>query len=42
LINAGFTAGVSFGAIVFGGLMPVIGWVRKRSKVSRNDEKCID
>ncbi|KAM0200184.1 hypothetical protein ACHAPA_008004 [Fusarium lateritium] len=26
LINAGFTAGVSFGAIVFGGLMPVIGW----------------
>lgn len=28
LINAGFTAGVSFGAIVFGGLMPVIGWVR--------------
>ncbi|CVL11332.1 related to putative multidrug transporter [Fusarium proliferatum] len=26
LINAGFTAGVSFGAIVFGGLMPVVGW----------------
>ncbi|KAJ4267461.1 hypothetical protein NW762_003568 [Fusarium torreyae] len=26
LINAGFTAGVSFGAIVFGGLMPAIGW----------------
>lgn len=26
LINAGFTAGVSFGAIVFGGLMPVNGW----------------
>lgn len=26
-INAGFTAGVSFGAIVYGGLMPVIGWV---------------
>lgn len=25
-INAGFTAGVSFGAIVYGGLMPVIGW----------------
>ncbi|KAF5630619.1 vacuolar basic amino acid transporter 1 [Fusarium tjaetaba] len=27
LINAGFTAGVSFGAIVFGGLMPVVGWI---------------
>ncbi|KAF5011424.1 hypothetical protein FDECE_2487 [Fusarium decemcellulare] len=26
LINAGFTLGVSFGAIVYGGLMPVIGW----------------
>ncbi|KAH6899649.1 major facilitator superfamily domain-containing protein [Thelonectria olida] len=25
-INAGFTIGVSFGAIVFGGLMPVVGW----------------
>ncbi|KAI5462711.1 major facilitator superfamily domain-containing protein [Mariannaea sp. PMI_226] len=25
-INAGFTVGVSFGAIVFGGLMPIIGW----------------
>jgi MFS family permease len=26
-INAGFTIGVSFGAIVFGGLVPVVGWV---------------
>ncbi|KPM34662.1 hypothetical protein AK830_g11920 [Neonectria ditissima] len=26
-INAGFTLGVSFGAIAYGGLMPVIGWV---------------
>ncbi|KAF7538654.1 hypothetical protein G7Z17_g12592 [Cylindrodendrum hubeiense] len=26
-INAGFTIGVSFGAIVYGGLMPVTGWV---------------
>ncbi|KAF4339819.1 vacuolar basic amino acid transporter 1 [Fusarium beomiforme] len=26
LINASFIAGVSFGAIVFGGLMPVVGW----------------
>ena len=42
LINAGFTAGVSFGAIVFGGLMPVIGWVRKRPKVSRNDDEFIE
>ncbi|KAK7398445.1 hypothetical protein QQX98_012169 [Neonectria punicea] len=25
-INAGFTLGVSFGAIAYGGLMPVIGW----------------
>ncbi|KAF7561290.1 hypothetical protein G7046_g2856 [Stylonectria norvegica] len=26
LVNAGFTVGVSFGAIVFGALLPVIGW----------------
>ncbi|KAK4162592.1 major facilitator superfamily domain-containing protein [Cladorrhinum sp. PSN259] len=26
LTNAGFTLGVSFGAVVFGGLLPVIGW----------------
>jgi MFS family permease len=35
LINAGFTAGVSFGAIVFGGLMPVIGWVSLKIRNSR-------
>lgn len=27
LVNAGFTMGVSFGAVVFGGLMPLTGWV---------------
>ena len=27
LINAGFTLGVSFGAVVFGALLPSIGWV---------------
>ena len=27
LVNAGFTLGVSFGAVVFGALLPVIGWV---------------
>lgn len=27
LINAGFTLGVSFGAVVYGGLMPLVGWV---------------
>lgn len=27
LVNAGFTMGVSFGAVVSGALMPVIGWV---------------
>ncbi|KAJ3462786.1 hypothetical protein MRS44_007572 [Fusarium solani] len=26
LINAGFTLGVSFGAVVYGGLMPLVGW----------------
>ncbi|KAK4463384.1 major facilitator superfamily domain-containing protein [Cladorrhinum samala] len=26
LVNAGFTFGVSFGAVVFGALLPVIGW----------------
>ncbi|KAK4229652.1 major facilitator superfamily domain-containing protein [Podospora fimiseda] len=26
LVNAGFTVGVSFGAVVFGALLPVIGW----------------
>lgn len=37
-INAAFTAGVSFGAIVFGGLMPVIGWVSKHGEHA--DELC--
>ena len=27
LVNAGMTLGVSFGAIVYGALMPVVGWV---------------
>lgn len=26
MVNAGFTAGVSFGAVVFGALLPVLGW----------------
>lgn len=28
LVNAGFTIGLSFGAVVYGALLPVIGWVR--------------
>lgn len=28
LVNAGFTAGVAFGAVVYGALLPTIGWVR--------------
>lgn len=28
LVNAGFTIGVSFGAVVFGALLPAVGWVR--------------
>ncbi|KAJ0158396.1 Vacuolar basic amino acid transporter 5 [Colletotrichum tanaceti] len=27
LVNAGFTIGLSFGAVVYGALLPVIGWV---------------
>lgn len=27
LVNAGFTGGVSVGAVVFGGLVDVVGWV---------------
>lgn len=27
LVNTGFTTGVSLGAVVFGGLVPVTGWV---------------
>lgn len=30
LINVGFTVGVSFGAVVFGAVEPVIGWVRAK------------
>lgn len=28
LVNAGFTTGVSFGAVLAGALLPVTGWVR--------------
>lgn len=27
LVNTGFTIGVSFGAIIAGGLLPITGWV---------------
>lgn len=27
LVNAGMTVGVSFGAVVYGALLPVVGWV---------------
>lgn len=27
LVNTGFTAGVAFGAVVYGALLPVMGWV---------------
>ena len=30
LVNAGFTTGVSVGAVVAGALLPVTGWVRSR------------
>lgn len=28
LVNTGFTLGVSMGAVIAGGLLPIIGWVR--------------
>lgn len=31
MVNAGFTLGVSFGAVVFGALLPVIGWVSRET-----------
>lgn len=34
LVNAGMTLGVSFGAVVYGALNPVVGWV-SRAKQSR-------
>lgn len=31
LVNAGFTSGVSFGAVIAGALLPVTGWVHLTS-----------
>lgn len=34
LVNAGFTTGVSFGAVVAGALLPVTGWVSSIHNIS--------
>lgn len=34
LVNVGFTVGLSFGAVVFGAVEPVIGWVLLFSSLS--------
>lgn len=34
LLNAGYTIGISSGAVVFGALLPVIGWVSSNAAVS--------
>src|SRR5690554_3203389 len=42
LINVGFTIGLSFGAVVFGAVEPVVGWVRDApSLFKRNNDSLL-
>lgn len=42
LVNAGFTIGLSTGAVVFGALLPTLGWVSNRHLLSVSGSRLAD
>jgi MFS family permease len=42
LVNAGFTIGLSTGAVVFGALLPTLGWVSNRHLLSISGSRLAD